>query len=215
MHDWLMGAVGGTPHPTSGFICQDVTPTASPVTRRRSWRRSTKMAQWRQPSPCIQTSCCTSLVCIDPWWYRGRGACTGCLGSGGPTGLEQRRKAGCAGEGQHWASPRPALQSPLQLALPCSLAPVCLVCVCYSDPLSKVFLLIHGQSPLVALIPSQPAQVSSPGSVSSPPYSPGPHLRSPPLLYQLIHDSVTVGFGCLDGAALFTHLCLGKALASC
>ncbi|KAF6093183.1 cathepsin B [Phyllostomus discolor] len=72
VHDWLIGAVGGTCHPTSCFVCQDVTRTASPVTRRRSWQRSTKMAQWRQPSPCIQTSCCTSLECtsmsLEKWW---------------------------------------------------------------------------------------------------------------------------------------------------
>lgn len=35
---------------------QVTVPTASPVLRRRSWRRSTKTAQWRPPSACSQTS---------------------------------------------------------------------------------------------------------------------------------------------------------------
>ena len=85
---------GGT-RPTRLVSLQDAVPIASPAARRRSWQRSTRMAQSRGPSLCTRTSCCTSLVCIPPApptapgegrvgsWLAGR--------PGWALGLQQRR----------------------------------------------------------------------------------------------------------------------------
>ena len=63
---WSGSPPAGGACPTWLVSLQDAVPTASPATRRRSWQRSTKMAQSRGPSLCTRTSCYTSLVCIPP-----------------------------------------------------------------------------------------------------------------------------------------------------
>ena len=85
----------------------------------------------------------------------------GGLGSGRPTGLSRGERRGVQEKGL----PSPCSADPStaglmlviaalkQLSLLCCLAPVRLIFTCYSDPLCKVFLLILGQSLLVALIP--------------------------------------------------------------
>ena len=106
----------------------------------------------------------------------------GGLGSGRPTGLEQRRKAGCAGEGPPLTLLCRPLHSWPDARNRCSQAavPALLSCTCsphlhmlFRSPLQSVSINTwpipaRGTHPLTA------NQVSSQGSLSSPPCSPWP-----------------------------------------